>query len=108
MEVALNIHITDSNTIVVSADVSREAAVQAQSKVDREKYRVFSNVVHAAVYAAPKSAIRMKPSYNLSTQEDTGQVSCSIPVATLQESAAIIDYLVRAASPARSDTLQHA
>jgi hypothetical protein len=108
MEVALNIQITDSNTLVVSADLSREDASQAESRIDREKYRVFSNVLHAAVYALPKNGIRMKPSYNLSTQEETGQAHCSVPLATLEEGQTIIDYLVRAACPAPSSMLQRA
>jgi hypothetical protein len=108
MEVALHIQMTDSNTLLVSADLSREASVQSENRIDREKYRVFSNVVHAAVYAAPKNAIRMKPSYHLSTQETTGQASCSISLASAEEGRAIIDYLGRAASAARADSPQYA
>src|SRR5688500_2669637 len=103
--IELTMHITKGaeGELLIRADLSRADSAAGESRIDRGKYRAFSNAVHSAVYAAPKSGVRMKPSYAISTNDQTGEVTCAIPAASAAEAEAVLNYL--SSVPTRSSAL---
>ena len=100
-DIELTMHISKDSrgALFIRADLSADAADEGESRIERGKYRAFSNAVHSAVYAAPKSGVRMKPSYSISTNDQTGVVTCTIPASNAAEASALLSYL--SAAPTR-------
>ena len=97
-EIELTMYITTdiSGKLHIRANLSDNSMVDtklSQSKIERGKYRAFSNAVHSAVYAAPQSGVRIKSSYAISTDDKTGAVTCTIPATNSAEAAVVMDYL---------------
>lgn len=91
---------TDSKgRLLIRADLSSHTAGESESRIERGKYRAFSNAVHSAVYAAPKHGVRMKSSYAIATNDSTGEVTCTIPASSAVEAAVLLHYL--SAAPSR-------
>ena len=93
--IELTMHITNDYTkgLFIRADLSGVDNEQGQSRIERSKYRAFSNAVHSAVYAAPKLGLRIKPAYSIATNDQTGEVTCNIPAVSAQEAVAMLEYL---------------
>ncbi len=97
-EIELTMYITTdiSGKLHIRANLSGnsiDGVKEGQSKIERGKYRAFSNAVHSAVYAAPQSGVRIKSAYAISTDDKTGEVNCTIPASNSAEAAAVLDYL---------------
>ena len=105
-DIELTMHITPDSKggIFIRADLSGEETGDGESRIERGKYRAFSNAIHSAVYAAPKQGIRIKPSYSIATNDQTGEVTCTIPEMGAAEAMAVLHYL---SAPVRAAALSH-
>lgn len=100
-DIELTMHISTDNAgrLLIRADLSSTSLPDGESRIERGKYRAFSNAVHSAVYAAPQRGVRVKPSYAIATNDHTGEVTCTIPANSAAEAEALLHYL--SASPTR-------
>jgi hypothetical protein len=89
--------------LFIRADLRGEDTHDGESRIERGKYRAFSNAVHSAIYAAPKRGVRIKPSYSIATNDQTGEVTCNIPANGAAEAMAVLHYL--SATPVRASML---
>src|SRR5690606_3289256 len=103
IELTMRIRKDHKGALHIRADLSGDTVHEGESRIERSKYRAFSNAVHSAVYAAPQSGVRIKPSYAISTNDQTGVVICTIPSCNAAEAEALLNYL--SAEPSRMSAL---
>jgi hypothetical protein len=104
IELTMRIRKDQKGALHICADLSGNTEVEGESRIERGKYRAFSNAVHSAVYAAPQRGVRIKPCYAIATNDQTGIVTCTIPANTAAEAEALLNYL--SATPSRMSALE--